>query len=163
MPNLRCTGRLLKHLRQKPVLDPPAPENRLGDWYANALNIGRNRLVLVTSERSLLCLVTHIRDSAHLRERIRERAFALLYHLGVPPDLAAAEVRGMQGMPFAKTANRSVLGSMNDFAVQAEAYVRYGPAEIDLTDLELRLNTVLCGPLEYLQPMEVTRHLFRRA
>lgn len=160
MPSLRCTGRLLKRLKQKPVPDPPAPENRLGDWYANILNIGPNRLVLVTSERSLLCVVTHIKDSPHLRERIRERVHAFLYHLGVPPSLAADEVRGMQDMPFAKTASRSVLGSMNDFALHADGYVRYGPQEIDLTDLEFRLNSVLCGPLEYRRPIEETLRLF---
>jgi hypothetical protein len=160
VPTLRCTARLLKRLNQKAEPHPPAPENRLGDWYANLLYVGPHRLVLVTSERSLLPLIVPIKDSSHLRERIREHAHAFLYHLGVPPDLAAAEVRDMQHMPFAKTASRQVLGSMNDFAFSAEVYLHRTEGAIDLADLQLFLASMPCSPLKYLTPIEATRQLF---
>ena len=108
----------------------------------------------------MLSLVVPIKEPAHLRERIREHAHALLYNLGVPPDLAAAEVRGMQHMPFAKTADRSVLGSMNDFAFHAQVYLHSVGNEVDLARLEALLASIPCAPLKYLYPLDVTRHLF---
>ncbi len=160
--NLRCTAKLLKKLKEKPLADPAPPDNRLGDWYANVLNIGYNRLVLVTSERSLLSLVVPIKDSGRLRERVRERAHALLFKLGVPPALAAAEVRGMDRMPFAKTANRSVLASMNDFAFHAKVAfeVEFEDEVVYLDDVERYLAGIPSGALQYRMPGEEVRRLF---
>ena len=158
--NLRCTAKLLRRLNEKPTGNPQPTENRLGDWYANVLNIGYNRLVLVTNERSLLCLVVPIKDSARLRERIRERAHALLHDLGIPADLAAAEVRGMERMPFAKTANRSVLASMNDFAFHARGFFEGDDEDVYLHELELYLAGIPSGALDYAMPAEETRRLF---
>ena len=162
MATLRCTAKLLKRLKERPVAAPTPPDNRLGDWYANVLNIGHNRLVLVTSERSLLSVVVPIKDSSKLRERIRERVHRLLYTLGVPPDLAAVEVRGMDRMPFAKTADRSVLASMNDFTIQTRGLFERGPEDevVYLDEVESFLAGMPSGVLEYRMPGEATRKLF---
>ena len=89
----------------------PEPTNRLGDWYANVLNIGRHRLVLATSEHSLLSVVVPIKNGPRLRDRVQDAAFDLLIRIGIPDSLATAEVEGMHEMPIGVTANRSVLGS----------------------------------------------------
>jgi hypothetical protein len=60
MFSLRCTRKLLGKLKVKPDPSPPAPTTRLGDWYANALNVGDHRLVLCTSERTLLPVLVPI-------------------------------------------------------------------------------------------------------
>ncbi len=160
MVSLRCTGRLLKRLRQTPASELPQPTNRLGDWYANLLNIGPHRLVLCTSERTLLTLIVPIRDSSHLRERIQESAHRLLLSLGVPPGLAQEEVAGMYEMAFGATANRSVLGSMNDFVQMTKHYFQAEREAVYLDELELFLAETLCGPLEYNNPGEETLRAF---
>jgi hypothetical protein len=160
--NLRCTGRLLKRLKQRPAEFLSEPDNTLGDWYANILNIGRNRLVMVTSERTLLTVVVPFRDSKRLRERIRESVHELLFALGVPPALAAEEVHGMDRMPFGKTASRSVLGSMNDMAIQARAFFEADDEEdvVYPNELHIYLNDIPCGPLDYSSPIRATREAF---
>ena len=152
MVSLRCTGRLLKHLRQIPAPELPHPTNRLGDWYANVLNIGRHRLVICTSERTLLTVVVPIRDSSRLRDRIQESAYEILLRLGVPPGLAQDELEGMDEMAFGATANRSVLGSMNDFTMIARDYFQAKRETVYLNELELFLAETPCGPLEYNDP-----------
>ena len=85
----------------------------------------------------------------------------MLYKLGVPPDLAAAEVRGMERMAIAKTANRSVLSSMNDFVFQTKIFFER-EAEDDmafLDEVEIRLAGMPCGTLKYAFPGEVARRL----
>jgi len=49
----RCTHRVVKRFKLPIIDDAPASSGTLGDWYANLLNIGRSRLVLCQSERSL--------------------------------------------------------------------------------------------------------------
>lgn len=155
--SLRCTRRLLKKLRESPQDSLPEPENRLGDWYANVLNIGRHRLVLATSERTLLSVVVPIKDGPRLRQRIQDSAFDLLIRIGVPDSVAASEVEGIHQMPFGTTASRSVLGSMNDFAVAADHYFRSGRSVVYLSELEMFLASTPCGPLEYRYPSEAAR------
>ena len=146
--SIRCTSRLLKRLRENPIEDLPGPTNRLGDWYANVLNIGHHRLVIATSERTLLSVIVPIKDSPRLRERIQEAVRNLLIRLDVPVDLAEKEAEGIVGMPFGRTANRSVLGSMNDFSFASKCFFQSGAETVYLEDLEMFLATTPCGPLD---------------
>jgi len=152
--SLRCTKRLLEKLHVTPQQVLPEPTNRLGDWYANVLNIGRHRLVLATSERCLLSVVVPIKDGPRLRERIQDAVFDLLLRIGVPDSVASAEVVGMHEMPIGTTASRSVLGSMTDFAAAADHYFRSDAPVVYLSELELFLAETPCAPLEYRHPSE---------
>ncbi len=156
MPSLRCTGRLLKRLRQSPEPDLPAPANRLGDWYANLLNVERHRLVICMSEQTLLPVVVPNKDPGRLRERVRDAVENLLITLGVPTEVALTEIAGMEAMPFGSTANRSVLGSMNDFVFQAKHYFHAATETVYLNELEIWLAETPCKPLGYRNPIEAT-------
>ena len=160
MASLRCTQRLLKRLGVRPDLELPEPKNRLGDWYANVLNIGPNRLVMSTSEQTLLTVIVPIRDSARLRERIREAVHEMLFRFEIPLNLAAEEVRGMDRMAIGKTTNRSVLGSMNDFTFLAKHYFTEELEPVDLAELQLYLAGTPCGALKYRFPGDEVRRVF---
>jgi hypothetical protein len=151
---------LLKRLGVRPDLELPDPMNRLGDWYANVLNIGPHRLVMSTSERTLLTVIVPIRDSARLRERIRERAHEILLQFQIPPSLVADEVRGMDRMAIGKATNRSILGSMNEFAFLAKHYFAREREGTDLAQLQLYLARTPCGALKYSFPCEEVRRAF---
>jgi hypothetical protein len=56
-----------------------------------------------------------------------------------------------------KTANRQVLGSMNDFAWLLEAYLDHGDA---LLEASLRLADAPCSPLKMDRPKDITREVF---
>ncbi len=160
MGNLRCTKRLLTRLGTWPDPELPEPTNRLGDWYANVLNLGSNRLVIATSERTLLTVMVPIRDAARLRERIREAVYGMLFQLQIPPGLAADEVRGMDRMPIGKATNRSVLGSMNEFTFLAKHYFAQERERTDLSQLQLYLARTPCGALKYSFPCEEVSRVF---
>ena len=65
---------------------------------------------------------------------------------GTPDAVIDEEQRQMRDRRLAKTANRSVVGIMNEFTFLAESYRRDTPAP-DLLALALRLATTPCGPL----------------
>lgn len=72
---------------------------------------------------------------------------AVLDAHGAPEPLIAAETEHMRQGRVAPTANRSLVGSMNEFAYLADVHRTECPAEPDLLQLSLRLSTVPCGPL----------------
>ena len=115
MITFRCTERVRKRFRIHADEREQAPTNRLGDWYANLLNIGRTRWVPCVSERSLLPVLVPARK-ADFPARFGESLAAVLGKLGVPDAVAAVEVRESLTWQFGKTQSRQVLGSMNDFA-----------------------------------------------
>ena len=78
MFTLRCTKKLLTRLKVKPDLQPPPSTTKLGDWYADTLNLGRERLVLCVSELTLLPVVVPaigagVDLNAKLARGLRER------------------------------------------------------------------------------------------
>jgi hypothetical protein len=125
---LRCTQKVLKRLGlSAPLPEPPAPTNALGHWYVNLLRFGHEQIVMATSERSLLTVVLPARElRSRLAPGLAESAMALLLAIGVPPDRARREIDAMTPTVWARTASKSVLGSMNDFAFNLEGYLHLG-------------------------------------
>ena len=75
-----------------------------------------------------------------------QNAALVFTELGLPDTLVSHEVAEMDSHQVTKTANRSVLGTMNDFTYLAEAH-RAPKATTDLVELSLRLAQTPCGPL----------------
>ena len=68
-----------------------------------------------------------------------------------------------QSVVLSKTNNRSVLGSMNDYAYLFEAYVEpFGPARCDILAVNAKINTAPMSALKYSSGgNEMKRHLMR--
>jgi hypothetical protein len=160
MYTLRCTQRLLDRLG-KPAIEPVEPTTVLGDWYANALNVGRLRLVLCTSERTLLTVLVPAKDLHSLPTRLASAAGRMLARLGIPSTEIAREQREMSWHQLGRTASRQILGSMNDFAFLAETYIRDDGPDADLDEIAGALNRAPCRPIQYDSPERATRAIFR--
>lgn len=103
-----------------PDPEPAHPDTVLGDWNANLIRVGRIQVVLAVSERSLLPIVVPARDGRSLVQRLSEALEPMLTAVGVPVDDVIAERGAMQRWAIGKTANRRVLGSLNDLAFQLQ-------------------------------------------
>ncbi len=166
---LRCTQRLLGRLGASvdPTAAEPEPTTTLGNWYANPLNVGRLRLILCTSEKSLLCTLVPARDPAALPDRLREAVGRLLPRLGIERSRVQRELREMAWHQVGPTRSRKVLGSMNDFAFLADTYIRDdgvdGGMDVDLDEIALTLARAPCRPIKYQSPDRFTRALFHDA
>ena len=161
MYNIRCTQPLLKKLAPAPSDkgNAPEPTTRLGDWYANRLNIGHTRLVLCTSERSLLSVVVPTKNLPGLPERLAASLEALLRSFDVSDERIVEELREMSCARFDRTASRSVLGSMRDFSLGVRARVSHWGWPGSLSEFDRELAETPCGPLDYEFPIEVSRQL----
>lgn len=117
---LRCTQKLLTRLHAVPVANSARTDTVLGDWYANLIRVGRLQLVLAVSERTLLPVLVPARDGRTLLPRLVDALEPVLLAIGIAAEDVAAERCTMQSALLGKTANRRVLGSMNDLAFQVE-------------------------------------------
>jgi hypothetical protein len=152
MFTLRCTKKLLTRLRAKPDLRPPRSTTKLGDWYADTLNLGRERLVLCVSELTLLPVVVPA-IGMDLDAKLARGLKDMLEALDVPAAAINAEVTQLLDVTIAKTASRVVLGSMNDFQFQARC-IREQEPEASLLTLGLELAETPCSPIGYNQPKD---------
>lgn len=144
MFTLHCTKKLLERVR--PEIEAPCnATTRLGNWYATAL-FWKPQMALLVNERTLLPILMPLAPAATLAKRFPAALKEVLQGLDLPAEFIQAEVEGMGEVVYAKTANRSVVGMMNEFAFLAEAFPDRG-APVDTLALSLKLAGVPCRPL----------------
>jgi hypothetical protein len=156
---LRCTAKYRKLMGLPNALkEPPPSTSALGPWFANPLNVGRQRYLHFLSQASLLSVLIPLRERTTAEQRLQRTLRELLSALVVPPRLVEAEVAGLDTPFYAKTNNRSTLGSMNDQAFIADYHLATEPVET-LWEVMLRLSETPCGPMEYQSPRSVAPKL----
>ncbi len=161
---IRCTRALLQRLAAHPDdTDQTETTTVLGDWYVNTLNVGRLRLLLCTSERSLLTAIIPAAPLGAFPERLEHAVTRILAGLSIAPLAIARERRAMRWHRFGRTRSRHVLGSMNDFAFLAEEYIRNDGPNFDLERVAGMLNRAPCRPIQYQSPDRLVPALFARA
>jgi len=161
MVTMRCTQKLLKYLRTgTDFRKTDLPTTRLGDWYANLLFTRHQRLIICVSERSLLPVIVAAKDPSSFSSRFREGVRSVLWMLGVPADALDRELLEMARVTIGRTANRSVLGSLNELALGAH-YALLQQPEMDLLTLAMEVAETPCSALEYASPKEATLALLR--
>ena len=164
MFTLRCTQKLLPRLHLT-VADlrgavTPEPTTALGDWYANLLIVQRQHLIMHTSDRSRLCVLTTARDMDRLTQRFTTTLRQLLHDIEIPEPLIERELRATDQMCYGLTTGtpngRRVLGTMNDMT---RALHHQNLREQTLFDVNLYFSDWLCGPAPYQRPREVATQL----
>ena len=127
---------------------PPSPA--LGNWYATAI-FWKPQLALVVNERTLLPVLMPMAPASTLIARFpRELATALISQ-GPSQVSTASEVAAMSEVSVAETADRSVVGTMNEFSFLAEGY-RESLETSDLLALSMRLADATCSAIERSSP-----------
>ena len=154
MLTLRCTQKLLSHLKVKPRPHPAASTTTLGDWYANPFSVGRERLVLCVSAKTLLPILLPL-AGPDLAQRLAAGLKVTLVALGAPQSTINAELDQMGDVTIAKTVSRVVLGSMNDLQFGAQC-IREEEPKASLLQVGLELAQTPCSPIDYARPVDAT-------
>jgi hypothetical protein len=155
---LRCTARLLKLLgsRSGPLVDA---DTGVDDWYANVLMIERRKcLLLVHAETLFAVLGTDV--------RVKQFNDLGLYVATLVVDALASErlagtalgPTDAAGVRVAKTASRSVLGHLNEMALEVDHAIAAsgGMRLADVAEVNRRLRRGLHGrDGDYVVPLEL--------
>jgi len=155
---VRCTAKLLARLKVRPESTAETSTTRLGDWYATVLPIRPVHLILLVNEGTRLAAVLPAREISTLRKRIPHAILEVLRELGAPTEIMELERKAMVEVRFDRTASRSVLGTMNDFAFLMESEPVAGQAR-DLLALAMILNRTPVSPLDYDRPEDAAHRL----
>jgi hypothetical protein len=142
---VRATKKLLQRVGQPTLQDGEHSTTLLGEWYATAL-LWKPQVALLVNEPTLLPVLMPLAPAATLPTRIAQQVAAVLAAHATPDSIIEEELRQMRDCRVARTANRSVVGIMNEFTYLAEAYRDDDPGQ-DLLDLAVRLAATPCGPL----------------
>lgn len=145
---LRATKKLRDKVGGVPVEPNDSSTTVLGDWYANLLT-WRHPHVIIVNARTLVPVITPLAPAKSLAERLPDVIADALLTLGVAQDVVDAERERMREVRIGPTLNRSVVGSMNDFAFLADNRRddAGGLNALDLGALSKGLAHVPCGPL----------------
>jgi hypothetical protein len=162
MMTLRCTRKLLEALRAPPADEPAPTSTVLGDWYANLYEAQPGRVVLCLNERSLLAVLVEFGDAPLLVRAIGRSVADLLARIGVPEDSIRLERVAMANVQLGPTANRRVLGCLNEaaFAISHEFDAMHPKYFCDHENYLSRLNYSTTG---YQPPHALARELFEAA
>ena len=157
---LRCTRKLLDRIKPD-ISAPGGSDTSLGDWYATAL-FWKPQVALLVSELTLLPVLIPLAPAATLARRFPTQLALVLKEHGVAADFIAQEVWRMGDARYAKTANRSVVGILNEFVRQTEfwlaAYAYEKGDDDDLLAISMKLAETPCSPL-YKGPVSPDRAL----
>lgn len=117
----------------------------LGNWYATAL-FWKPQVALFVNEPTLLPVFLPLAPASTLVRRFAPALATTLRAHGVDARFIDAELAAMAEHRLAKTSNRSVVGSLTDFAYLADVRRTRGGVE-DLLSLSLSLAQTPCSPL----------------
>ncbi len=142
---LRATAKLRQRIGPPTLQDGERSTTLLGEWYATALP-WRPQVALLVNELTLLPVLMPLAPAATLLSRVAGEIATVLAAHGTPGAIIHRELEHMREHRIAPTANRSVVGIMNEFAFLADTY-RYADSTGSLVDLAVRLAATPCGPL----------------
>lgn len=146
---LHCTKKLLDRIKPE-ISASGQSDTLLGNWYATVL-FWKPQVAMLVSERTLLPVLMPLAPAATLAQRFPAQLALVLKEHGVAAEFIAQEVWRMSRVHYAKTANRSVVGILNEFLSQAEfwlaAYAYEMGDDDDLLAISAKLAETPCSPL----------------
>lgn len=97
--------------------------------------------------------------AAELAQRFPEHLASVLFAHSAPHALIEHELSAMLDFQYGKTANRSLVGMLNQFTYLAEGYRDYNQTS-DLLAMSIKLSETPCSPL-YKKAISPDRELRR--
>ena len=110
----------------------------------NDLRLGRQQFLLFVSGRTRLAVIIPSRDARRLTATLTDAVSNRLAALGVSAAQIEHERQQMSEVSFARTNDRSVLGTMNDYAFMAKATHARGDGPETLDEL---MHFFACTPI----------------
>jgi hypothetical protein len=143
---VRATQKLRQRLASAETHDSEPSTTLLGEWYATLLPWRPRQLILLVNEQTLLPVLMPLGPAASAPSRIGPGIAAALSAYRAAASVIDDELGQMREVRVGPTANRSVVGVMNEFTSLANAYRRVDPS-LDLHQLARRLASTPCSPL----------------
>jgi hypothetical protein len=149
------------------VAEPIAtPTETLAEWYADLVRVETKKIIVFTHAKTLFTLVAldvHRHEIRALAQLLLARLQAVLTHLEGSQSEEKVIAQMERGCTYAPTADRRVLGSMNELIRSLKLYLeeKGGIESSDAVELSLRLSEILLGAIDYDKPVDRFRALLQ--
>ncbi len=130
---IRPTASLAKRMKVKLQPTDLKSTTKLADWYALDLVLDRKQFILCVSSISRLGVVMDAAPYATFPQRLCEAVTEVLRAIGVNENSIQEERTQMDEIQLAKTENKSILGSMNEYRFQLDAWNHMGRMNLNNT------------------------------
>ena len=149
---IKCTTKLLNELGVKPANAPDQPLS-LCDWHANMLWLDRKKYVLFTNDQTLYSLFVPWNKSPRSTDFMERFRLGLLKSL-MSEGLAEVQIKYLLSehaqVTITKTNSRSVLGSMNDLAIQTKSMILVSDGlDVNFSEVNRQLNRIPMSAIKY--------------
>lgn len=163
---IRPTASLAKRMKVK--IEPSFNESTttLGDWYAVDMVLNRKQFILAVNSKSRLGLVLNAAPYADFPQRLPQMVRDVLKSYCISREKIDSELKEMHEFVLAKTLDKSILGTLNDYRKNLEYMAAYGHGKFDLNDLvslSLKITATPSLVMPGTWPQEVTLDLFGQA
>jgi hypothetical protein len=164
---IHCTKKLLKEI-DVPLVEPdkiPSNPEGLGNWYANLIGIDRRRCLLFTNEKTLYTFLIPKVSKGNLKNIENEFLTHLTYNLqseGFGLEVVSIQ-QEYKEIGFAKTSNKRVLGSLNEFAFEYEFLIRRegGIKSVKILEVNRQINRTIKVAIHYQHPIEALKKVLQ--
>jgi len=167
MQLIRCTAKLLKELGLKPkdLRQEEPPFSFLGQWHANLVHIDRRKSLLFVNDRTLFNFIVPDVNRSQIRslpELFLSSLSCVLSDEEVPEDVRRRILSEYEEIGFAKSSNRSVLGSANDLAFHYKRSILEagGVHSWQVPQIIRDLNRMPLQAIEFKFPIDELGHLY---
>lgn len=160
---VRSTAKLAKALgiRSLAPADTAAPDSPLDEWYGNVADSQLGPCYLIMHARSRLTVALRAGRPIEFARDFPKRLRSLLASIAIPDDVAHAALETLGAPVFAKTADRGLLGSLNEVCFTASQVEL--PRKVDeahgLWLIEQELSCLPHLKLPEVQPRSAIMHL----
>ena len=166
MQLIRCTAKLRREMgvKDSALFEGSAAELVLGPWHANLIHINRRKCVLFANDKTLFNFIAPDVSRPDIRE-LRQLFLSYLHPVLAGEGFSKPEREEIASeydeVQIAKSASKSVLGSMNDLAFHYEHRILTagGIHSPEVPGIISALNRMPMGALEYTFPVEELRRI----
>lgn len=161
---LHCTKKAQDRLKVKPIGALSEPTTRLGNWYCNEFTASRRKYLIFVNVRTLLPIVISVKGlktSRDILELFKQRLFKAFLLLQLTEERFMPELMEMDEVVFAKTSNRSIIGSMKDIIAQAKFSSDYHEIDVDSPAMFESLSQIPLKANGYKLSTELVAELLR--
>ncbi len=164
MDVIHCTKKLQKEMGVKPkdLQEENDFATILGSWHANLIHINRRKCVLFVNDKSLFNFIVpdvQRRQIQKLGTLFKENLECLLAEESISKTIIDRILTEYNEIGYAKTNNKSVLGSMNDLAFHYKYHIMEsgGVHSYHIPSIISKLNRMPMGALKYAYPVEILK------
>lgn len=170
MLQIRCTKKVLDlfSCKAESMSDIESADSLLGNWYVNELKIERRKVMLFTSELTLLSFVYFgVRKSTakDLEVRTVNGIIRLLDTEGFTSQEIGRVIDDYRVVSITKTENRKTLGNMNDLAFLYESHIHSsgGIQNCNIEEIQKRINRTPQRNLQWTYSINEAENVIRGA